>query len=839
MSLTFLQPSFLLLLALAVLFPLWRRRSLTDLSRSRLRWSTLLRSAILGLLVLAAADPRLLLERNRSHLVFVADASASMEREALRRIGDWYDLAESTPRSLVLFAGEAETTGRPEDGSPPAPGAIDPSRTRIAHALRFAAATVPSGSAPTLVLLSDGRGLDADPGAIGDDLAAEGVRVHTVPVEPPDRPEILVREVGLPSEAGPGEPIPVEVVVGSRQAATVELALFRNGAASTRRTVELRPGANRFSFVERAAEEGMMEITAEIRPSEGTDTFLDNNRLAAHLRTGDASRILLLSDRPESARYLSRALRQEGFRLDIRPPTGLPATPAGLEDFDLVVFDNIAATGPSADQLSLLRNYVRDFGGGFLMLGGEKSFGLGGYFGTPVDELLPVESDFEKEKETPSLAVVPVIDRSGSMNGEKIEMVKRASEATINLLSARDYAGVVAFDSEAHWISRLESAANGAAMIRRIRQLTAGGGTSISPGLDAAHRALARNPAKIKHVILLTDGQSQPGPFYEQTSRMAREGITVSTVAVGSGADSNLLEQIARWGGGRFHFTADPGKVVQIFARETMTASRSAIEEMPFQPVRARAADFLEGIDFAGAPFLLGFVKTRPKATADLWLATETGAPLLATWRYGLGKAGAFTSDARNRWAVDWLRWHSFGTFWSGVFRHLLREDDLGTIPARFERRGDRVVLEAEALDAQGEFLPEAEATLHLLLPSGERRTLSPDQVAPGTFRAEWPAEAGLHFARLLLSRDGEAVASRTIHHDVGYPAEYALEPADDGFLAALAASTGGAVNPSAEILAANDRTVRAEHELWPWLAAAALFLFLPDVALKRGFPRR
>ncbi len=834
MSASLLFPWALALLPFGIVFWLWQARSLANLSPKRRRISTLVRTILFVLLVLALSDPRILLERNNHHVVILADVSSSVDKEALERAAELYQFPGDTSRSLIYFAGRTETVSPGDDGNLPPPGPLEPEQSRITEALRFAAASVPAGSAPTVLLVSDGRETGGDLTRAAEALRASGVRVHAEPVEPPDRPEILIRKIEAPREALPGEPFPVEVEVTASTPGSGVLEIFRNGALSGSREVDLRAGSNRFAFTERASNEGVVQISASIRPDEGLDTFVDNNRLTAHVRTGKKSGILYLSDQPDTARFIARALSQEGFRLDIRPGSGIPQSMAELEEFDLVVFDNIPATDLSRRQMTLLRDYVRDFGGGFLMLGGENSFGLGGYFNTPVDAMLPVESDFKKDEETPSLAVVLVIDRSGSMTGQKIEMVKAASEATVELLSVRDYAGVIAFDSQAYAVSKLQSAANQAQIIRQIRRLSAGGGTNISPGLTQAHVDLSGNPAKIKHVILLTDGRSTPGPFYDIVSRMARDGITVSTVAVGDGADRALLEQIAEWGDGRFYFTADPSKVVQIFARETVTASRSAIQELPFLPIRLKTVDFLKKIDFSNAPFLLGFVSTLPKATADLWLATETGEPLLATWRYGLGKAGAFTSDARNRWATDWLRWPSFGRFWAGIFRHLLREPDLGSMPVRFEQRGDQLHLQVEAVDSSGEYIPGAEGSLKLRMPDGEAREVALAETAPGTLKGSWPAAAGTHYARLLLRSEGEVFASKTAIHDVGYSEEFEPAPADREALARLAETTGGFVKPTIDQITANDRPVRKENELWPWLVLVAAFLFPLDVALKR-----
>ena len=320
---------------------------------TRLRWSTLLRSAIFGLLVLAVADPRLLLERNRSHLVFVADASASMEREALGRIGDWYDLAESIfplPRSVRRGGGNGGAAGGRLRR--PAPGAIDPSRTRIGRLCASPPPPSPPGARRRWSCSATAAASDADPGTSVDEAWRRSARPHGARRAPrPARDPRALRPD--PSEAGPQRTHSGRGRRSPRRAATVELALFRNGAA--------RPGkaspssrAPTASLTSNApAAEGIIEITAEMRPAGVWTPSSTTTGWPPTCAPCDRSRVLLLSDRPESARYLSRALRQEGFRLDIRPPTGCPPLPAGLEDFDLVVFDNIPATDPSADQTGL------------------------------------------------------------------------------------------------------------------------------------------------------------------------------------------------------------------------------------------------------------------------------------------------------------------------------------------------------------------------------------------------------------------------------------------------------------------------------------------------------
>ena len=395
----------------------------------------------------------------------------------------------------------------------------------------------------------------------------------------------------------------------------------------------------------------------------------------------------------------------------------------------------------------------------------------------------------------------------------------------------------------------MTSAVDKDAILQRIATLQPGGGTNIAAGLELGFSQLSASPARIKHVILLTDGVSTPGPFYELTSRMAEERITVSTVAVGSDADRKLCEQIAEWGNGRAYATDTPGNIPQIFARETMTASKSAIQEAPFLPVVARPADFLSGLDFQTAPFLLGYVTTRAKPTAENWLLTERGEPLLSTWRYGLGQTGAFTSDARNRWAVEWLKWDGYGKFWAQVVRKLARPPSLTKFPVEVRRENGGFRAIVETADSRGEFLTDVHGEIALIDPHGHASKIALTATAPGRLEGWWPApERGAYNAEVVLRHDApssdgpaaeEPIARQFISATVGYPDEFLLKPINESLLRRLAEQTGGLYNPVPGDLFKDDhRTAGVESELWPWLLGLAAFLFLFDVAAKR-WPER
>lgn len=811
----------------------WHFRSLSPLRGIRKTGVLIIRMLAVVLLTIALAEPRWIGSTQQEEVFLVVDQSTSVGDAAMEAADAFLADAnfDGATTAWLAFGGQSRIFSSKEELDASDSSGIDPSQTRIDTALSLAAASFRPGHVRTAVLFSDGV-TTADALNV-EALAAQGVRVHVVPVAPPDQPEVLVREVRAPSSVREGEPVGVDAVIQSSRDGTADVDFFRNGIRLATRNITLQRGANPVRFDDRAGTEKLLHYEIAVRAEE--DTLAENNQSGAAVLAEGASRVLLLTDRPESARHLEWALRQEGIDLATRPSEGTPTQMSDLQNFDTVILDNVPAAAMTVNQMELLHAYVADFGGGLIMLGGDQAFGLGGYFRTPVEDLLPVQCDFQKDEETPSLALALVIDRSGSMSGDPMELAKAAAKASVDLLGPRDYVSVIAFDSESHPVVPLQSAANSASVGADIASITAGGGTSIAPAMEETLLQLSSSSAKLKHVILLTDGFSTPGPFYEIASAMAHAGITVSTVAVGN-ADTELLAQIAQWGSGRYYETNDPTNIPQIFTKETMTASKSAIQEFPFLARPVRAVDFLEGVPWSEAPFLLGYVRAKAKPTSETWLVSERGDPLLTTWRFGLGTTAAFTSDARNRWAVEWLRWNGFGKFWSQLLRRLGRSTALGLSEVSLTANGSMTDVTVDALDAAQGFPSGVTGSIRIAGPDGETKTIPLEQTLPGRWEASLPTpERGIYSAQMVLERGDEPFDSRFFTVTRGFPAEYLLEPPDEQLLASLAAATGGQVSPDpASVFFQKDRTAAIERELWPWLAFFALLAFVFDVALRR-----
>jgi hypothetical protein len=452
--------------------------------------------------------------------------------------------------------------------------------------------------------------------------------------------------------------------------------------------------------------------------------------------------------------------------------------------------------------------------------------------------------DAERRRDQPSLALALVIDKSGSMNGQKIELAKDAAGATAEMLGPDDYIEVVGFDSQPARVVRMQSARNRIQIMRDIGRLAARGGTAIFPALDMAYQDLVVTRARIKHVILLTDGQTQEAGIPELVQAMSAEGITVSTVGLGSDVNRALLTHLASLGGGRAYFTQEPHNVPRIFMRETSTVARSNVVEEYFRPSVSEPADFLRGVPIESAPFLHGYVATRAKPSpAQVTLVSELGEPILARWRVGLGWSLAWTSDVKNRWSVEWLRWPGYSRFWAQLVREHMRQRRRQTLDMSAEVVDGEVRVEVDAIGGDDEFMNGLTSSVHVEGPMGGRagdarvdadHALS--QTAPGRYEARFPIEQyGSFVLTAEHQRDGHTVAESSAQLSNPYPREYMTFEPDVALLERAASLTGGSVDPSASrLFDPAGEHIEHHEELWPKLLFLALLLFVVDLLLRR-----
>ena len=511
----------------------------------------------------------------------------------------------------------------------------------------------------------------------------------------------------------------------------------------------------------------------------------------------------------------------------------LPRTPEELTEYDLVLLSDVSSTSLDEAQMLSILAYVRDAGGGLIFAGGESSYGEGGYADTAVEETLPIW--FRINEKRKDLALVIVLDKSFSMVGPKIELSKEAAKAALDVLEPTHRFGLVTFDHSPYWTVPLQLATNKSRINEYISSIIASAHTNIYPALEKAYERLSETEAKVRHIILLSDGKTYPDDYETLVNRMAEEEITVSSVAVGEEADRELLGSIAGWGNGRSYFIRDAQRVPQIFIEETQIASQQTLVEEPVDTKVNSPVEAFTGIDLASAPALRGYVSTQPKETAEVLLESESEAPILARWHYGLGKAAVFTSDVKNRWAADWLEWEGYGKFWSQFVRETMRRDSGDEVDFVVERVGNEAVITVSAVTEEGLFRTGLEPHLEVVDPSGQGRALPFNQVGPGMYQARHVLTASPDQPYMFRLSAGDLDdQSRAIFYP--YTDEYRLYPANAELLNAIAVQTGGKLLPeNEEIFADYGEAASVPTPLWPLLATLGLLFYLLDIGLRRA----
>jgi Ca-activated chloride channel family protein len=823
--------------------------SLADLPLLQRLLSLGARGSLLAVLALALAQPSRISDATRVSAVVLVDVSDSITDADLGRAQRWLQAAQARAAGqelqVVTFAAHARVL-RPTDA-----GALPPLRRHgpehgggaasdLQAALQLSYGLFAPGQLRHAVLLSDGLETHGDVLAEAGRAASLGVRVGTLALQAGRPAELALRALELPDRIMVGRTFPVRVRVFASRPGKARLRLYQDAALNALdplRELDLPEGETelRFESVVRIA--GRVSYRARLEPL-AEDHFASNNEVSATAVVPGKPSVLLVDGEPARATALAQALAVGEYAVDLRGPAALPRTLAELERHDFFILSDVAADQLSGAQMELIERYVRDLGGGFLMAGGEHSFGLGGYQNTRLERLLPVRMDSDRRRDEHSLALALVIDSSGSMAGPKLELAKEAARATAELLGPDDSLGVIGFSGRPERMVRMQSARNRVKIESSIGQLAAQGGTAIVPALEMAFQDLLSTRARIKHVILLTDGVSQESGLTELAGAMRSEAITVSSVGLGGDVNRSLLQNVANQGGGRAYFTNDPHNVPRIFMRETTAVSRSSVVEELIEAHLAEPADFLKGIELGHAPLLRGYVATQlAPRPAQAILVSDLGEPLLARGRVGLGWALAWTPDVKARWSADWLRWSQFARFWGQLVREHMRARPLRELGMGATLVDGEARLSLDALDQDDSFMNGLDSRVRVEGPAGfEPVTLPLQQVAPGRYlaRVRLPIHGAYTFAA-EHRRDGQLLATSRAQLGHPYPPEYDPRPPDLERLTRLAELGGGSALATPEALfEPGAQRLESRTPLWPWLVGLAIGLFLLDLLLRR-----
>jgi hypothetical protein len=872
-SVRFEMPGYLALLVFIPLLVALSVRSMGGLGRAR-RWLAIgARCLVVVLIVLALAGAQRTGRIKDLSVVFLIDRSKSIPADLQRRAMEYVkSVGQQRPTddrvAVIAFDGAAEVEQLPmatlaiDQVSPP----TDPDQTNLAAAARMASALLPSDTAGRIVLITDGNENVGQVLEEADRLRATGVPMDVLPIQYEHANEVVFETLKAPPTATAEETIKLEMVLRSQQACTGKILLWHgeklvdlNGdAPGTGYPVELAAGPNRFTIPVPLRVAGAHRFRAQFLPDQETyDTIQDNNTGQAFTVVSGQGRILILTTQADlagvqpSAEILRAALESEKLVCDIEVAGQNPIDQVRLLDYSLVMLSNVPAGDLREDEKRALGVYVRDLGGGLVMVGGEDSFGAGGWLGSEVEEVMPVSFDVKHKKQFLKGALVLVMHACEIEKGNYIG--QRCAIEAVKTLSSRDLVGVLAWkwldDRQGFWVVPLQEVGLRTSILNAIKAMSMGDLPDLDevmrPGVEAL---IARKDVGPKHMIVISDFDPAP-PRADLIKTMQQNGITCSTVAIGYGGHY-IDEAKARWIAdstkGRFYRTDDFSKLPQIFVKESREVRRSLVQETPFTPRLVNPiSPVVPGLSGEELPGLGGLVLTTAKPLADIPMvrkAEEGDDPVLAHWQVGLGKTVAFTSGLWPRWGTEWTEWPKFSKFWAQVARWASRQSEAAAFDVTTTVYGGKAKVRIDALDKNADAINFMEVAGNLVNPSDQSQPLRLTQTGPGRYEGEFDARDRGNYILNLAYRMGQGAdeVSGTLRTglSIAYSPEYGQLHTNLPLLEEVRSRTRGRMLSATDPRAVFDRAglpkAETRRTMWENLIQWMLVLFLADVAIRR-----
>ncbi len=859
---SFEQPAWLWLLLLVPALVVVSIRSLAGLDPIRRVLAIIVRCLVVIIVAVSLAEVVRVRTNRDLSVIFLMDRSKSVRGLESEQETYIKKVSERCPPNdrvgMVEFARDAYVGQMPmKGGYHPELGRLPPmqnaDRTDVAGAVRMAMALFPHDAAKRIVLLSDGNDNMGDVLAQASAAAADGVVIDVVPLWYTISNEVYFDKMIAPTSAEEGEQVPIRMILHSRRHASGNIELYHNGRRVELPTeaarVTLAPGPNPLYMKLPINETGPQRFEAIFAPDDPQmDEIADNNKATAFSFVSGKSRALLLTMNPEHDELLVDALRKENVNIDVRDASDAQIDMLELLKYSTVILANVPANLFTDEQQKALAQYVRDLGGGLIMTGGDEGFGAGGWIGSPVAEVMPVNFEIKHKRVIPRGALVIILHSCEIPRGNY--WGKEMAKKSVDTISSRDYIGVLAFTYSpvgVNWEVPLQLATNKAAVKNKIDAVGIGDMPDFDTTMDLAVKDLSASDAAQKHMIIISDGDPSP-PSEPVLRAMVDKQITCSTIGIGWGAHvmTQTLQMIANRTGGRFYAPKNPQELPQIFIKESKVVRRPLIIDEPFTPRLYHSHSDLLGDGIKEVPQLGGLVLTSPKEDPRVLMplvrATDEGQdPVLAHWQEGLGKTVAFTSGYWPRWGASWTEWPQFAKLWAQIVRWTMRQET----PANFETittvEGNRGRIVIEALDKDASYLNFLQLNSSVIRPDQSVAPVTFTQTGPGRYEGSFDVDqTGQYIANVAVSESGESRGS--IHTGVSVPfsPEFRELITNEALLRQVVDKTGGRwfaeFNPLKDDIFSHDLPPTVSKlPAWDWTVAWLLLpLFLLDVAVRR-----
>lgn len=828
------------------------------------RAAFVVRALALVALVVTLAGPQSASREAVRYVYFVVDRSASTSLSSgdgiVMQTLSQFEQADERTRYGVIAYGKDAFIDQPFSSNLPVAlqTTVDPSASDMAGALRLALETLPAGleqsgegSNIDIVLLSDGQSDAQSLLGVLERARDMGVRIWIRPLGDRTYADVRLDSVQLPREVTPDRRFEGVAYVYANEPTTGDLLIYRDDQLLEAVPTQLEVGVNSLTFFDELEEPGHYRY--QVRFKADNDVLLENN-IASDLVTVSGSAALLLYERPDgNGEGLSRLLDAAGFTHERRVWSNPTFNLSELASYKGIILNNVPLEQLTSEGIDTLKAYASQLGGGVWVIEGQQA--LEGVNQSEIEEMLPVTFEGPQQDQLPGVAIVFILDRSSSMGQSavagsglnKLDVLKEAAAQSIEVLREEDNIGIVVFDSSSDWLVDLQvlgNQQNRQRIYSLIQQIHAGGGTDMHKPLMDAMDQLRRVPARIKHILVFSDGKTvrQDRDYQDLFNQLVGSDITVSSIGLGQQPDEEMLNQLADAGQGEVFMVRDVTQLPKISVRETRrivqrrwVVGNFATEQGPYGQLR------LSGFDINSMPPVSGYVQTYAKDLSQSAMTVE-GNPLLSFWQYGLGQVAVLNTDLEGVWTDQWSGWSRLSELVGEVMSQLYAnpESNAGLV-LRSEVDGNKLHLRLDATDGT-RFVNQLEIAGQLHSDEagnedGESMPIQFTQVAPGQYEATVEnVKQGLSLVNLEAIQEGELATQQTHVVAVPYPLEYQNLGINDALLRQIADTTGGKVLEDEQIdLGPIGRAGHVRYEdLWPIGLSIAMFLFLSDLLLRK-----
>jgi Ca-activated chloride channel family protein len=818
---TFDRPWVLLLLVLPAVWAVleWRKTARHP--------GVILKALAFVAILVALAGPRMSISETKMAVAVLVDTSASVTQSDLDRASNIANgIDRNRGRNWTRIIPFARSTRTAASGEKPRGWALKHTAgeggrgTDLEAGIREAIAAMPEGLVPRIVLVSDGnenRGTVARAAYQAQQL---GIPIDTIALAGRAPSALRLETVSMPSLTFTGERFPIDLVVSSPRESEGTLAVLADGKTIGKTPVRLERGSNRIRAHANLTVSGAVDFTVALDAPGLGELRFDQ---ALTLRR---PKVLYISNDPaQTGANLMQALA--AAEVDVQRSDN-PVTPQ-LADVQLVIFNNWDLESLPAARKDELENFVKG-GGGLLVIGGEKNlYPEGKKVEDALDRTLPAKVAPPRSPE--GTVVVLIVDKSSSMEGRKIELARLAAIGVIDNLRPIDQVGVLIFDNSFQWAVPIRRAEDRSLIKRLVAGITPDGGTQIAPALNEAFRRISAANGTFKHIVLLTDGISEEGDSLEVSREAASRRVTISTVGLGQDVNRAYLEKVATLANGKAYLLNDPAGLERILLKDVMEHTGSTTVEKLLEPTVVKQTEILDGVGMETAPTLKGYVRFIAKPTAETILTIDAKKdPLLTRWQYGLGRAAVFASDAKSRWAANWVTWPGYDKFWMNLVRDLLPHAHAGEAAVDLDAADGDLVVDYR-LDP-GTKDPGVAPAIYAFGPGGFQRPVPVVKLADGAYQGRVPVGQRQGLFRI------RPVAESKAFPEVGfYRPEQELNDfgSNEFLLRKIAEFTGGRFNPEPNaVFDPAGRSVPSTMRLWPGLLVLGIALNLAELFVRK-----